>query len=316
MTAVEDTPSRPGTDDLHRLLRGLAVGLAAASIGALYVVFARWGIGHGASAMDLTALRFGIAGLILVPVLLHRLHRRPEDLTGPWRIWLAVSFLAGTPFGLLMFGALQLAPASHAAVFPFAAMSIMGLVLGAVVLKDRLTLRRLTGIGAVLVGLVLISGINAASFSLHGLAGDAMFMIAGTFWSGFGILLRKHRLDPLLASAVIAFSALVTFVPVYLWQTGGAGLLALDRAVLLTEALVQGVIAGVGTLLSYAAMVKILGASRAAIFPALAPGLAALMAWPVLGLVPGPLEVVGLVTVIGGLLWAVSGKRPPLVPFR
>jgi hypothetical protein len=33
-------------------------------------------------------------------------------------------------------------------------------------------------------------------------------------------------------------------------------------------------------------MVSLLGPSRAAVFPALAPGLAALMAWPVLGHVP------------------------------
>lgn len=309
MSTGDYVPPHPMTEEMRSLLTGLPVGLAAAGIGALYVVFARWGIGHGASAMDLTALRFGIAGLILLPVLVLRYHRAPEVLTGQWRLWLAVSILAGTPFGLLMFGALQLAPASHAAVFPFAAMSIMGMVLAAVVLGDRLTLRRITGIGVVLGGLVLISGINAASFSLQGLVGDAMFLVAGTFWSGFGILLRKYKLDPVLATAVIAFSALVTFVPVYLWQTGGAGLLALDREVLLVEAVVQGLVAGVGTLLSYAAMVRILGPSRAAIFPALAPGLAALIAWPVLGLVPGPLELLGLATVMAGLLWAVSGKR-------
>jgi len=309
MATVEYIPPHPMTEQMRTLLHGLPIGLVAAGIGALYVVFARWGIGHGASAMDLTALRFGIAGLILLPVLILRYRRTPKDLSGQWRLWLAVSLLAGTPFGLLMFGALQLAPASHAAVFPFAAMSIMGMVLAAVVLGDRLTLRRITGIGVVLMGLVLISGINAASFSLQSLVGDAMFLVAGTFWSGFGILLRKHRLDPVLATAVIAFSALVTFVPVYLWQTGGAGLLALDRQVLMTEALVQGVVAGVGTLLSYAAMVRILGPSRAAIFPALAPGLAALIAWPVLGLVPGPLELLGLATVMAGLLWAISGKR-------
>ncbi len=309
MAVVEYIPATHMTPEMKTLVRGVAVGLAAASIGALYVVFARWGIGHGASAMDLTALRFGIAGLLLLPVLMYHVHKDARVLTTQWPVWLAVSVLAGTPFGLLMFGALQFAPASHAAVFPFAAMSIMGMVLGAFVLRDRLTVRRLTGIGVVLVGLVLISGISAASFSPEGLVGDAMFLVAGTFWSGFGILLRKHRLDPLLASAVIAFSALVTFVPVYLWQTGGAGLLALAPHVLLTEALVQGVIAGVGTLLTYAAMVKILGPSRAAIFPALAPGLAALIAWPVLDVVPGPVELAGLATVILGLLWAVSGKR-------
>jgi hypothetical protein len=53
-----------------RLLAGIAVGLLAASIGALYTVFARWGIAHGLHAPDLTALRFGVAGLVTLPVLL------------------------------------------------------------------------------------------------------------------------------------------------------------------------------------------------------------------------------------------------------
>ena len=169
MATVEYIAPLPISEEMRTLLHGLPVGLVAAGIGALYVVFARWGIGHGASAMDLTALRFGIAGLILLPVLILRYRRTPTDLTAQWRLWLAVSLLAGTPFGLLMFGALQLAPASHAAVFPFAAMSIMGMVLAAVVLGDRLTLRRIAGIGVVLMGLVLISGINAGSFSLQSL---------------------------------------------------------------------------------------------------------------------------------------------------
>lgn len=294
-----------------QLARGIAVGLAAASIGALYVVFARWGIGHGAAAHDLTALRFGVAGLILLPFLVWRLSRDATWFTSRWRVWLAVSALAGTPFGLMMFGALQFAPASHAAVFPFAAMSIMGMVLGALVLGDRMTRRRAAGIGVVLAGLVLISGVNAESFTGRGLIGDAMFVAAGTIWAGFGILLRRHRLDPLLATAVIATSALLTYVPAYLWTTGAAGLMHLPHEVLIVEGVVQGAIAGTGTLFTYAKMVSILGPARAAIFPALAPGLAALLAWPVLGLIPGTTEILGLLAVIAGLIWAVTTPRKP-----
>jgi drug/metabolite transporter (DMT)-like permease len=309
MTAIDHVPPAGLSDEARTLILGTATGLAAATIGAVYVVFARWGIQHGASAMDLTALRFGVAGLILLPVLARALMRDPQALRRQWRIWLAVSALAGTPFGLLMFGALQFAPSSHAAVFPFAAMSIMGMLIGAVVLRDPLTLRRAGGIAVVLGGLVLVSGISAGSFSALGLLGDAMFVLAGTLWAGFGVLLRRHRLDPLLATAVIAFSALATFVPVYLWTTGAAGLLALDPQVIAVEVLVQGVIAGAGTLFTYAKMVTILGPARAAVFPALAPGLAALIAWPVLGLVPAQTELLGLLAVVAGLLWAVTGRR-------
>ena len=125
----------------------------------------------------------------------------------------------------------------------------------------------------------------------------------------FGILLRKHRLDPLVATAVVSVSALLTYVSAYLWYSGTARLVASASAVLWIEVLVQGAIAGAGTLFTHATMVKLLGPSRAAIFPALAPGLAALMAWPLLGHVPSVAETIGLVTVMAGLIVAVTTAR-------
>ncbi|AZP12944.1 DMT family transporter [Undibacterium parvum] len=304
------TPSAVSlSGDAARLATGIAVGLLAASIGALYTVYARWGIARGLSSPDLTALRFGIAGLVLLPVLLTALIKQRTVLSKKWRVWIAVSMLAGTPFGLLMFGALQFTPSSHAAVFPFAAMSVMGMLIGALVLRDRITHRKALGIAVVVFGLVLVSGIDQASFTNQTLMGDAMFIAAGTLWAYFGVLLRKHSLDPLLATSVIAFSALVTYVPVYLWATGAKGLIEASSEVFWTEALIQGVIAGTGTLFTYAKMVSILGPTRAAVFPALAPGIAALIAWPILGHKPGTFEILGLIIVIAGLLFAVTGVR-------
>ncbi|RPH44903.1 MAG: DMT family transporter, partial [Burkholderiales bacterium] len=285
------------------------VGLLAASIGALYTVFARWGIAHGLQSTDLTVLRFGVAGVLTLPVLWLAWRRDAAQFGTRWRAWLLIALLAGTPFGLLMFGALQFAPSSHAAVFPFTAMSVMGMVLGAVVLGERLSLRKLTGIGVVLLGLVLVSGVDAASFTARAALGDAMFVAAGTLWAGFGIVLRRHRLDPLLATAVISLSALLTYVPVYAVAVGGERLLSVAPQVLWTEVLVQGVIAGAGTLFTYAKMVSLLGPARAAVFPALAPGLAALMAWPVLGHVPTVAEALGLAVVMTGLVVAVTQRR-------
>ncbi|MFO1312512.1 MAG: DMT family transporter [Burkholderiales bacterium] len=289
-----------------RLAAGVTVGLIAASIGALYTVFARWGLQRGLHAPDLTVLRFGVAGLLTLPILALAWRRDSAQFTRQWRVWLALCGLAGVPFGLLMFGALQFAPASHAAVFPFAAMSVMGMLLGAWVMDDPITPRKAAGIAIVLAGLLLLSGVEASSFSARALLGDAMFVAAGTAWAGFGILLRRHRLDPLLASAVISVSALLTYVPAYLLFTGGARLWAAEPSTFWAEVLVQGVIAGAGTLFTYAKMVTLLGPARAAVFPALAPGLAALMAWPVLNHLPGGAEIAGLSLAIGGLLLAVT----------
>ena len=191
------------------------------------------------------------------------------------------------------------------------------MVLAAKFLRDRLTRRKLVGIGIVLAGLVVLSGLKLSSLTGPALLGDALFIAAGTLWAGFGIVLRKHKLDPLLATAVISLSALLTYVPAYLWLTGAQRLLAAAPSLVLIEVLVQGVIAGVGTLYTYAKMVSILGPARAAVFPALAPGLAALMAWPVLDHVPTTAEALGLAMAMLGLIVAVttSGLGARLVSF-
>jgi drug/metabolite transporter (DMT)-like permease len=307
MTAANPAfPISAATADHSRLLAGVAVGLVAASIGALYTVFARWGVAQGLHSTDLTVLRFGVAGVLTLPVLWLAWQRDAAQFSSRWKVWALVALLAGTPFGLLMFSALQFAPASHAAVFPFTAMSVMGMVLSAVVFGEKLSPRKLAGIGVVLVGLLLVSGVDAASFTARAALGDAMFVAAGALWAGFGIVLRKHRLDPLLATAVVSLSALLTYVPAYFVWVGADRLMAVAPQVLWTEVLVQGVIAGAGTLFAYAKMVSLLGPGRAAIFPALAPGLAALMAWPVLGHVPAGAEVAGLVIAMAGLILAVT----------
>jgi len=297
------------TTPAPRLMLGLIVGLAAAGIGALYTVFARWGIARGMASPDLTVLRYGTAGLITLPLLFKALWSDFDAMVQQWRVWALVALLAGTPFGLLMFGALQLAPASHAAIFPFAAMSVMGMLLSTWILGEPFTKRRLAGISIVMAGLVLLSGVIDSAFSAKALLGDLMFVAAGTLWAGFGIVLRRHKLEPILATAVISFSALLTYVPVYLLMGRGAQLLATQPQVLIVEVLVQGLIAGAGTLYTYAKMVSLLGAARAAIFPALAPGMAALLAWPILGHVPSIPETVGLSIAMFGLLIAVTQKQ-------
>lgn len=291
----------------RRLLQGVAVGLVAASIGALYTVFARWGIGHGMQSTDMTFLRFAVAGVVTLPVLVRVVGFDYPAFLAKWRAWLAVSLLAGPLFGLLMFTALQWAPASHAAVFPFTAMSVMGTLMSAYFLGDRLTLRKISGISVVITGLVILSGIELASMTGKALIGDALFIAAGTLWAGFGIVMRKNQLTPLTATSIISFSALVTYVPLYLAFVGVDRLLATAPAVLWTELLVQGLIAGVGTLYTYSKMVSLLGPARAAIFPALAPGIAALLAWPLLDHLPTGIELIGLFVSIVGLLWTVTG---------
>ena len=206
LTARIDQPLRLIPDS--SLGRGLLMGLAAASIGALYTVFARWGIARGMDAADMTLVRFGVAGVVTLPVLALAMKRDAAGLLARWRSWLAVALLAGPLFGLLMFTALQWAPAAHAAVFPFTAMSVMGTLMSAAFLGDRLTLRKAGGIAVVVAGLVVLSGLDIRSLAGRALWGDALFIAAGTLWDP----VLPGRLVPLLQPGTARMAAPVAAV--------------------------------------------------------------------------------------------------------
>jgi drug/metabolite transporter (DMT)-like permease len=258
----------------------------------------------------MTFLRTGVAGLLTLPVLLYHLRIDAEVLKGQWRRWLAVAVLAGPFFAVLIFTAFQFAPASHGAVFPFAAMSVAGTIFAAIFLADPFTKRKMLGIGIVMAGLLTLSGISAASLTGRASIGDMLFIAAGSLWAGFGVVMRRFRLDPILATTVAGVFGLAVYVPFYFATEGVDRLAHADGSLLAIEVWVQGVLAGTGTVYTYAKAVQILGAARAAIFPALIPGLATLMGWPVLGHIPTLIEAIGLTLAIVGLLVTVTRGVP------
>jgi drug/metabolite transporter (DMT)-like permease len=250
------------------MLLGLTMGLLAAVIGALYSVYATYGLARGLKSADMTFLRTSVAGIATLPVLVYYLRFEAEALTGQWRRWLAVALLAGPLFGELVFTAFQFTPPSHGAVFPFAAMSVVGTIFAAVFLQDPLTRRKLVGIGIVIAGLLTLSGVSSASFTGRAGIGDMLFIAAGSLWAGFGVVMRKFRLDPVLATTAAGVFGLATFVPFYLATEGMDRLANADGSLLAIEVVVQGVLAGAGTIYTYARAVQYLGAARAAVFPA------------------------------------------------
>jgi drug/metabolite transporter (DMT)-like permease len=300
----------PNANSKPRTLLGLTMGLLAAAIGALYAVYATYGLARGLKSADMTFLRTSVAGILTLPVFVYYLRFEAEALTGQWRRWLAVALLAGPLFGELVFTAFQFAPPSHGAVFPFAAMSVVGTIFAAVFLKDPLTQRKLLGIGIVIVGLLTLSGVSSASLTGRAGIGDVLFIVAGSLWAGFGVVMRKFRLDPVLATTAAGVFGLATYVPFYLATEGIGRLASADGSLLGIEVLVQGVLAGAGTIYTYARAVQYLGAARAAVFPALVPGLATLMGWPVLGHIPTLTEAIGLTLAIVGLLITVTRGAP------
>ena len=70
------------------------------------------------------------------------------------------------------------------------------------------------------------------------------------------------------------------------------------------QALGQGILAGPAALYLFAVSIQLLGAGRAAVFPAMVPALALLVGWLLIGEAPTTLQGAGLVTVLLGFYLA------------
>ncbi len=290
-------PRRPG------YFPGAAYGLATVLIWAGWMPLTRLAVTTGLEVGDLVALRFGVAGIVLLPVLLRRgLALRRIG----WGGALGLVALAGAPYNLLAATGLHLAPAAHGGVLMPGVMPLFVAVLAAVFLAERPNGPRLFGLGLIAAGVLAIAGVDALAGGALGL-GHAMFLMASLSWAGFTVLMRRFGLDPIHAAALVSVGSLVGFTLPWLAWSGGAALLAAPLGPLVLQGLYQGVLATVLSLVLYGRTVAILGASGAAAFGALAPALAALAAIPILGEVPTGPDWLGIGLVTLGVYLASGG---------
>jgi len=284
---------------------GLVAGLTAAAIWGAYLALSRAGVTAGLDGYDVAALRYLVAGPIMLGVLmLQRGGLRPQMSVVQA---LAVATLLGPPFVLLSVGGYAFAPLAHGSVLVPASLTLGGLALSRLVLREKLGLQRMTGAGIILLGLALIVGWSAG-VSGSALTGDAMFVLAGLFWAAFATLQQRWRLPAVDVTAVVGIVGLVALVPAYLAVRGTEALIALPTDMLVAQFLVQGVLSGVVAMIAFAASVRLLGAARAVTFPALVPGFALAVGIPLTDEVPTTVQVAGL-AIVGLGLWTAIKPR-------
>jgi len=169
-------------------------------------------------AWDITALRFGVAGLLLLPLFVRRGFR---ELRLPRGAFLACG--AGAPYVLLTAGGLAFAPAGHMGVITPSCMLLCSTLGSAWVLGDALTQSRIFGVAAITAGLVALGWDGLANHGELTWLGDAMFALGGLFWASYTIALRAWRVEPHHATAVVGVLSMVAYLPAYAWL-GGAHL--------------------------------------------------------------------------------------------
>lgn len=297
----------PSRADLSPIHKGALFGLGAVAIWGSYLALARAGITGGLTGMDFVLLRYGVAGLVVLPWSMR--HSLPTLAGVGWRRGAILSLLAGPLFILFSVGGYAFAPLAHGAVFQPASVVITTALLAALVLGDRPTRERVAGISVMIGGLAAIAGPALFSGSVWTPLGDLMFVAAGALWAGFTILARRWNVPALPATAAVAIVSALVATPFFLATQDVSRIASLPPATLAIQIIVQGVLSGVVAVILFTRAAELLGPARASIFPALVPAAAIVIGIPVTGELPNFWQITGLALVSVGLLVAVGAAR-------
>ncbi len=285
---------------------GVVFGLITALIWGAWPVVSGLGLQNTLTAYDITALRFGVAGIVLFPVLWKRGLRNVE----PKAIALMVCG-AGSPYVLLSVFGLTFAPAGHFGVVTPSSMLVFASIGGWLVLGERPGLNRFIGLIAIISGVVLIGWEGMRQGSADAWIGELIFVCCGFLWATYTITSRAFKVEPLHATALVSVFSMIIYLPFY-FGMGLSNLSGLTLMEITVQGVFHGIITAVVALLCYTRSVAILGAGRGAVFAALVPGTAMLMAWPALGERPHFLGVMGLITVTCGMIYSIKPTRNAL----
>lgn len=294
-------------------VQGVLWVVVAVTIWGVYMAFARASVTSGVLPADLAFVRYATAGLVMLPWLWR--HSSATMAGMGWTEAGLLTVLAGPLFILAGAGGFLFAPLSHGAVVQPAAITIAGLVFGALVLGDRLTRARVIGATVIVGGLALVAGPEALGGGVRVLAGDALFALAGLMWATFSVLSKRWQVSPIAATAVVSVLSAVIYVPLYIVTRGLDTLLAQSPEMPIQQIVVQGVLSGVVAVFAFGRAVELLGAPRAATFPALVQGVAILTGIPVAGEIPAALQIAGLLIVTAGL-FVIQRRSPAPTPIN
>jgi drug/metabolite transporter (DMT)-like permease len=285
------------------ILVGTLCGIAAALGWAAGFVAAKHGIAVGFSPADLAFHRFFWTGVLLLPVALREGLRNLGGIG--WGRGLAMSVLSGPPQAMIAYTGFMLVPLGHGTTIQPACAALFGLILATAMLGEPATLQRVIGGVTIVAGLLVFGAESLATIGSGGVGGDLLFATAGLFWAIFGTLLRHYRMSGTRAVAVVGVLSVVVYAPLYAVLVGFDTMLRLGLFENMVQVVVQGVLSGVLPIYLFTRAVILIGAGRAATFPALVPGFALIIGYLALGVVPSIAQVIGLLIVVVGFRFVV-----------
>ena len=267
-----------------------------------FTLISRLGFTTSLRPADIAALRFGIAGACLAPVLYR------YGLAGVrWRDAALLALSGGMGFAMLAYTGLSLAPASHGTSLMHGTLPLFTFALSWWITSEPVTRRRRIGLTGILVGIGLMAWDSVATSTPSQLLGDLALLSASASWSAYGLLARRVGLAPLHATSIVAVFSMVCYLPLYALFSDHAVIRAPLNELLL-QGVFQGVVIGVVSVSVYLRAVAALGAVETALFSAAVPGVTTIGAIFLLGEVPSAMAVAGVIIVTTGTIVSLTGQ--------
>ena len=255
-----------------------------------FTILSRLNLHWHVSAWDLVAMRFAIAFIVLMPVLVYN-----KDLAFLWHprpIILALT--GGLAYCLTVYTAFLHAPAAHAAIFLNGCIPLCTAVAAYLLFKQPFDKHTWLSLSIMLSALALMSYLmlheQASAFGL----GDILFFLSAVWWGIFTVLLKQWKLSAWHSMASVAIWSALIYLPIYILFIPKHFQEA-EPVHLLVQGVFHGVLVVIIATLTYVAAIERLGAFKTGSIVTLAPFIAAVIAVPLLNEPLSPAIMCGLV---------------------
>jgi drug/metabolite transporter (DMT)-like permease len=258
--------------------------------------------------LPFTAIRFVVASLLLLLVL--RVAEGPAAAPSGGVKKLVVLGVGGNTFYQLAFTlGLSQTTATNSALILSTVPTVVALFAGALGL-EKITSKMWFGIALGTLGVILVIATRGVGFDVKTLPGDLLTVLAVLCWAGYTVGLRRvpSGISPLRVTAITTLAGTPGLL-----LAGIPGLLRLNWGTITREAwLALGYAAVLSLVVAYLLWnrsVKAVGGTRTAIYMCITPLFAVAGAWLLLGERPHPLQGLGAILIVAGVLLTRADGR-------
>ncbi|MEX2519811.1 MAG: DMT family transporter [Paracoccaceae bacterium] len=276
---------------------GVFSALGVIAIWSGFVVASRAGVLSALLPYDVAALRFIVAGVVVLPFA-HAWW--PRHLPLGAQIAMALSG-PGAIYSLLIYAGLANASAAFGGVFANGSLPIFTMMLMLALTGERPGRGRIFAVAVIVLGGGLLSFSGLRQGGPDVLTGIAFFLAASATLSCYLVGFRRWGVTPRQALVLVNLPSAAIYLPIW-WFFLPSGMAEADAGTIVFQALFQGLGPAFVAVVLIALTARHLGPTPTAGVSATVPAMAAILAVPVLGEIPTPVEWVGIGVVTLGLL--------------